>query len=214
MCLTALVGALVAMVAVTGCFGSGYVWSAAPTHTPTATPTPTDTPTPTPTPTFTPTPTPTFTPTPLPTPTFTPVPPLPVSDVLSAVVGPGERWIDINLSRQTATAMVGNKPWHTALVTTGREGWDTPTGEFRILSRVYNETMSSRPGSSEYWYVEGVLFTQYFTTRGHALHLNYWAADAAFGNNPTSHGCIGMRYADAEFFWNFATTGTRVVIHY
>ena len=107
--------------------------------------------------------------------------------------------------------MVGDQPWHEALVTTGKEGFETPIGEFRIFSRVYNETMSGGR-SGESWYVEGVLFTQYFTDRGHALHLNYWASDSAFGHVGTSHGCIGMRYADAEFFWNFATYGTRVVI--
>jgi lipoprotein-anchoring transpeptidase ErfK/SrfK len=30
---------------------------------------------------------------------------------------------------------------------------------------------------------------------------------------PSSHGCVGMRYDDAKFFWDFATTGTRVVVH-
>ena len=127
--------------------------------------------------------------------------------------GSGERWIDVDLSENTATAMVGDTPWHTAYVTTAKPGYETPIGEWRIFYRVYNETMTSGPGAEEYYYVENVLFTQYFTERGHALHFNYWAPDSVFGNEGTSHGCVGMRYSDAEFFWNFASNGTRVVVH-
>ena len=109
--------------------------------------------------------------------------------------------------------MVGDTPWYTALVTSGKEGYETPTGGFRISYRVADETMTSGPGVEDYYYIEHVLFTQYFTDRGHAIHLNYWQPDSVFGREYTSHGCLGMRYADAEVLWNFATNGTRVVIH-
>jgi lipoprotein-anchoring transpeptidase ErfK/SrfK len=179
--------------------------TATPTFTPTATPTPTPTATSTPTPTVTPTPEPTLTPTPVVPP---PNPP--------SIPGPevtGERWIAVDLGAQTATAMIGEAPLYTALVTTGKEGWRTPAGSFRVLYRVANETMTSAAiGAEEYYVLEDVLYTQYFTDRGHALHLNYWREDYYFGNIASSHGCVGMRLADAEFFWNFATFGTRVEI--
>lgn len=195
-------------------FGPSASWNvfAPPTATPTFTPTPT----PTATPTVTPTPTPTPTATPTPLPTATPLPAVPAPNP-PAIPGPdvaGERWIDIDLGRQTATAMVGDAPLYTALVTTGKDGWETPVGTFQILYRVANETMTSAAiGAEEYYVLEDVLFTQYFTNGGHALHLNYWRPDYYFGNIRSSHGCVGMRYADAEFFWNFATFGTRVTIH-
>ena len=198
--------AVLALIAVTSCFGTGFVWTApAPTQTPTPTATPTPTQTPTMTPTLTATPTATSTP----TATATNAAPVPLPPI-----GPEERWVNVDLSDQTATAMVGDRPWHTALVTTGKDGWETPIGEFRISYRVYDETMTSASiGAEEYYVLEHVLFTQYFTSEGHALHLNYWRPDSVFGNERTSHGCVGMRYADAEFFWNFAGYGTRVVIH-
>ena len=119
----------------------------------------------------------------------------------------------IDLSEQTTTAMVGDEVYHTAYGTTGKDGWETPIGEFSIIYRVENETMTSASiGAEEYYVLENVLYTQYFTTEGHALHLNYWRPDSVFGNERTSHGCIGLRYADAEFFWRFAGYGTRVVI--
>jgi lipoprotein-anchoring transpeptidase ErfK/SrfK len=177
---------------------------------PTASHTPTPTPTFTPTPTDTPTATPTATNTPLPTATPIPPPDPP------AIPGPevsGERWVLVDLASQTASAMVGESVYYTALVTTGKDGWNTPPGEFRILYRVENETMTSAAiGAEEYYVLEDVLYTQYFTNRGHALHLNYWREPYYFGNIRSSHGCVGMRLEDAEFFWNFATHGTRVVI--
>jgi lipoprotein-anchoring transpeptidase ErfK/SrfK len=137
---------------------------------------------------------------------------------LSSAIGPQERWIDVNLSSQAVTAMIGGQPVHYALATTGAKGMETPTGEFRINYRVYNETMTSAslgiPAEVENYRLENVLFTQYFTNEGHALHLNYWRPDSYFGNIPSSHGCAGLRYADAEYLWNFAGVGTRLVIHY
>jgi lipoprotein-anchoring transpeptidase ErfK/SrfK len=131
---------------------------------------------------------------------------------------PDEHWIAINLTTQRATAFVGAQPVHLALVTTGAPGWETPVGDFRIYMRIENETMDSltigipREDSWGY-YLENVYFTQYFVG-GIALHYNYWRADSYFGNVASSHGCVGMRYDDAKFFWDFATTGTRVVVHY
>jgi lipoprotein-anchoring transpeptidase ErfK/SrfK len=125
----------------------------------------------------------------------------------------GERWIYIDLEHQTLTAMVGDEPLYVALTTTGKDEWETPTGEFRILYRVENETMTSASiGAEEHYVLEDVLYTQYFTNGGHALHLNYWRPEYYFGTYRSSHGCAGLRYADAEFFWRFATNGTRVVI--
>jgi lipoprotein-anchoring transpeptidase ErfK/SrfK len=199
MSLALLSGALVTIIAVTSCFGTGFVWTE-------PTPTPTFTPTNTPTPTSTPTSTPTVTS----TPTATPTPHI-ARDLPPP--GPEERWVLVDLSDQTTNAMVGNQVWYTAYVTTGKAGWETPVGEFRINYRVYDETMTSASiGAEEYYVLEDVLFTQYFTNAGHALHLNYWRPDSVFGNEPTSHGCVGMRYADAEFFWNFVNVGSRVVI--
>ncbi len=180
-----------------------------------ATATPTSTPTPTPTPTDTPTPTATATSTPTPEPTATATPTVPAPSP-PAIPGPdvkGERWIDVDIAHQTATAMVGDRALYAALVTTGKDGWETPLGTFHIISRVPDETMTSAAiGAEEYYVLDHVLYTQYFTTKGHALHLNYWRDDYYFGRIRSSHGCVGMRLADAKFFWDFATFGTRVVV--
>ncbi len=130
-----------------------------------------------------------------------------------------ERSIDVNLSTQTASAIENGAVVYTAGVTTGRPGWRTSTGTFSILYRVANETMDSstigipRNGPGGY-YLTGVLYTQYFDWSGSALHYNYWSPASAFGGYPTSHGCVGMQYSTALFFWDFASVGTPVTIHY
>jgi lipoprotein-anchoring transpeptidase ErfK/SrfK len=150
----------------------------------------------------------------LPTPTPTPV--VTATRAPPAMPGaerPGERWVLVDIATQRANAMIGSEVVHTALVTTGKQGWETPKGTFRIGYRVANETMTSASiGAEEEYVLENVLYTQYFTNEGHALHLNYWRSDNYFGRIPSSHGCVGMRLADAEFFWRFASIGTRIVI--
>ena len=132
-------------------------------------------------------------------------------------IGPNERWVDVNLSAQAAVAMIGRDWVHRAWVTTGADGWETPEGEFSVVRRVYNETMTSAalgiPDGPDSYVLTDVLFTQYFTYVGHALHLNYWRPTSVFGNQRTSHGCVGMRYNDAAFFWRHVNIGHRVVIH-
>jgi len=133
------------------------------------------------------------------------------------VFAPDERWIAVNVTTQRAIAFVDAQPVHLAYVTTGVPGWETPTGDFRIFLRLENETMDSLtigiPREDAWgYYLEDVYYTQYFVG-GVALHYNYWRDDSYFGNVASSHGCVGMRYDDAKFFWDFATTGTRVVVH-
>ena len=209
----AVTAALVALAFSLRSFGPESAWNVFAAN-PTATPTATATFTATATATATATSTPTATPTPLPTATPLPTvaPPNP-----PAIPGPqvaGERWIDVDLANQTASAMIGNTRIYTALVTTGKDGWETPKGTWHVVSRVADETMTSAAiGAEEYYVLDHVLYTQYFTTAGHALHLNYWRDDYYFGNIRSSHGCVGMRLADAKFFWDFATIGTRVTVH-
>jgi hypothetical protein len=127
------------------------------------------------------------------------------------------KWIDANLTEPTlVTAYEGASPIRAALAIHGVAAWTTPVGTFSIIRRVPNETMSSEglgiprnaPGG---YYVQNVLFTQYFTGDGASLHYNYWSGNFGFAG---SHGCLGLNYDDALWFWNWADYGTPIVIHY
>ena len=117
------------------------------------------------------------------------------------------RWIDVSLSSPTmVTAYENGQAVYSTLAIRGVGGWETPVGTFGIQWRVYNERMRGPA-----YDVSNVLFTQYFTGAGHALHLNYWSSNWGY---PGSHGCLGMSYADSLWFWNWAGVGTPIVIHW
>jgi hypothetical protein len=112
------------------------------------------------------------------------------------------------------TAYENAKPVFSTLSLKGTTSWGTPTGFFTILRRVQNETMSSetlgipRDGPGGY-YLKDVLYTQYFTNDGASIHYNYWSSNWGYSG---SHGCLGMSYDDALWFWNWAEVGTALFI--
>lgn len=126
-------------------------------------------------------------------------------------------WIDVNLTQQIITAYSGSTPAFWAVMSSGAPGWETVTGTYRILRRVPNETMSSatlRVSVEVPYDLPNVLYTQYFTDFGEAIHDNYWKGpDSPYGV-PTSHGCIGLLEPQAKQFWDWAQLGTIVNIHY
>ncbi|MGD9889979.1 MAG: L,D-transpeptidase [Dehalococcoidia bacterium] len=130
----------------------------------------------------------------------------------------GERRIDVSISQQRLTVFVGQEAVYSAPVTTGKAGFETPTGTYQLWSgsRVLNETMTSSQAAisdpDEAYHVKNVLYTQYFTGAGDALHLNYWQPEYVFGAQPTSHGCVGLMLQDAQWLWLFVTNGTTLVV--
>jgi hypothetical protein len=122
----------------------------------------------------------------------------------------GERWIQINLSTQYLIAWDGNIPVAETYVSTGRPGFDTPTGTFYINSKVESQTMAGVLGG-EYYNVPDVPWVMYFTGRGHALHGTYWHEN--FGA-VMSHGCVNLPLDFAKRLYEWAPPGTRVVISY
>ncbi len=142
-----------------------------------------------------------------------------VSVPVPASVVAGEHWVDVNLSEQVTVAMRGSEIARVILVTTGQPGWETPAGRFHVVYRVADERMTSAalgiPRDSPDGYdLDHVLYTQYFTDQGHALHDNYWRPLSVFGHEATSHGCVGMVESDALFLWSFVGNGSLVNIHY
>jgi L,D-transpeptidase-like protein len=122
------------------------------------------------------------------------------------ITAPAGKWIDVILPGPTlVTAYEDGKPLYSAMAIHGTADWETPYGTFAIQQRVANERMRG-PGYD----VSNVLFTQYFTGAGHSIHYNYWSSNWGYAG---SHGCLGMNYDDAFWFWNWATIGTPVNIH-
>jgi hypothetical protein len=117
----------------------------------------------------------------------------------------GEKWIDINVTRQVLVAYEGTKPVYATLVSTGEAGLDDPAttkatkrGIFRVHTKYVTATMDSRAVGEEFE-LRDVPYVQYFT-EGYALHAAYW--HDVFGQ-PKSHGCVNLAPEDARrlFFW-------------
>jgi len=124
-----------------------------------------------------------------------------------ADVKPGEKWIDVNLSRKTLMAMVGDKPAYAALVSPGRrsktkkKNHPTPTGTFRIREKHIATTMDgdgTASGDLPYS-IEDVPYVAYYEG-SYALHTAFWHNN--FGRE-MSHGCVNLSPLDAKkiFFW-------------
>jgi hypothetical protein len=130
------------------------------------------------------------------------------------------RWLDVDLVAQTLTAYEGATPVRSALISSGRPGWDTPEGDYTILRRVEKETMDASTlvgavpdGQATPMYkIEDVRHTQYFSQDGAAFHENFWRQQDLFGM-PGSHGCVSLAPDDAAWLWEWADVGTPIHIH-
>jgi lipoprotein-anchoring transpeptidase ErfK/SrfK len=183
------------------------------TNTPTATTTPTATFTPTSTETPTQTPTATATMPPTETPTFTPTATNSTNSEaiekffleIPNAIGPSERWIDVNLSTQTLSAYEGPDLVNTFIISSGRGGSPTVTGEFRVWIKVPMQDMSG-PG----YYLRDVPWVMFFY-KDYGIHGTWWHNN--FGT-PMSAGCVNMSIPDADWMFHWASVGTIVKVHY
>lgn len=95
----------------------------------------------------------------------------------------------------------------------------TPDGDFKIWLKYQSQDMSGNltlsNGQQENWNVKGVGFVNYFSKTGCAIHRiatqsAYNDSDIqAMGRN-TSHGCVGIGWDQAEWFYNWCLMGTTV----
>jgi lipoprotein-anchoring transpeptidase ErfK/SrfK len=179
----------------------------------TPTPTATLSASPSPTLTFTPTKTLTITPTARPSATPTATTQTNPAALTKFKVEPpneleiedGEWWIDINLSDQKLAVYDGEDLVDSFLVSTGRGGSPTVTGEFRVWAKVRIQDMSG-PG----YYVRDVPWVMYFH-KSYGIHGTWWHNN--FGT-PMSAGCVNMTIEDAEWMYSWVHVGTVVKVHY
>jgi lipoprotein-anchoring transpeptidase ErfK/SrfK len=94
------------------------------------------------------------------------------------------------------------------LVSTGRPGFDTPTGLFFINSKLPIQDMEGVLGG-EYYNVPNVPDVMYFTDVGHAIHGAYWHNN--FGQ-VMSHGCINLPLGTSTWLYEWTPIGTPVLI--
>lgn len=122
---------------------------------------------------------------------------------------PGERWIEINLSTHTLTAWDGDTPVMSSLVVTGAPISPTVEGEFRIYWKLPSQTMSGVGADGVRYEQADVPSVMYFF-EDWAIHGAYWRNGFGYA---ASHGCVNLPLQQGAWLYDWASVGTRVVVH-
>ena len=118
-----------------------------------------------------------------------------------AGVGPGERWIEIDLYEQTLAAYEGDQMVYATLVSSGLPKWETRRGLFRIHYKLLKGHMSGAEGKPDYYYLEDVPWTMYFDGEI-ALHAAYWHDGFGYRH---SHGCVNLPPISSHWLYEWTT---------
>jgi lipoprotein-anchoring transpeptidase ErfK/SrfK len=138
----------------------------------------------------------------------------------------GSPSIVINLSEQRAYFYKGKSIVGESTISTGRKGFDTPPGKYRVIqkdpdhvSNLYGDyvdengdvvkknvdvTKDKKPSGTEFRGAKMPFFMR--LTQGYGMHAGYVPSYRA------SHGCIRLPRTMAEHFYESALEGTPVMI--
>jgi hypothetical protein len=118
----------------------------------------------------------------------------------------GDKWIDVNITKQTLVLYDGVRPVYATLISSGEAGLEdskkttaTKRGIFRVHAKHIATTMASDEVGEEFE-LRDVPYVEYFDDDGHAIHGAYW--HDKFGI-PKSHGCINLAPEDARRVFYF-----------
>jgi lipoprotein-anchoring transpeptidase ErfK/SrfK len=146
------------------------------------------------------------------------------SDIATNQAGPPA--IVVKLDEQKAVLLRGGKEVAKAPISSGREGYRTPTGRFSVIrkepshrSGVYGDYVdgggqvvvsnvdarrSRQPRGTHFLGASMPYFMEF--KPGYGLHAGY------LPGYPASHGCVRLPSAEAQQFYNAAHLGTPVTV--
>lgn len=119
-----------------------------------------------------------------------------------------ERRIEVNLSAQSVTLYENGQVYRNWSMSSGKSGWETHTGEFRIGWKTTMQDMGCVDGYD--YCTKDVPWVAYFNG-DEGFHGTYWHNN--FGT-PMSHGCINLTVNNAKELYDWAYKGTEVSVHY
>jgi hypothetical protein len=127
--------------------------------------------------------------------------------LLLAAPARAELLIDIDKSAQQMTVIEDGETIHVWRVSTGKNGYDTPSGEykpFRMEKDHYSREWDDAPMPNSI----------FFSQIGHAIHGTF---DEKNLGKPASHGCVRLSRANSETLWRLLRkhkmANTRVVLN-
>ncbi|WP_157817963.1 L,D-transpeptidase [Candidatus Thiodictyon syntrophicum] len=116
--------------------------------------------------------------------------------------GPSRR-LSIHLGAQRFTYTQGGQVLRTGPVSTGRRGYGTPAGSYRVLSKQRHKVSSRYAGS------DGRPASMPYAIQ---FQSNYFIHQGRLPGYPASHGCVRLRGSDARFLFSRLRPGDPVLI--
>jgi hypothetical protein len=107
----------------------------------------------------------------------------------------GEKWVHFDLPEQTVVAYEGDRPVFASLISSGKEGHETPAGTYRIYLKYISDRMSGDDPVDGPYDIGEVPWVMYYKD-SFAVHGAYW--HDVFGVT-RSHGCTNLAPADARW---------------
>lgn len=154
-----------------------------------------------------------------------------VDDVSYWAGGMGEPSITINLTEQRAYFYKGGQLAGVALVATGKEGYDTPAGKYRVMEKIKDKRsdlygwMYDASGAVVNYDADIRVDQVPIGGRFEGADMPYWMRLTGGGigmhqgpipvpGSPASHGCIRVSKQVAEVFFENARVGMPVRVVY
>jgi lipoprotein-anchoring transpeptidase ErfK/SrfK len=121
------------------------------------------------------------------------------------------RWLHVDLSEFKMIAYEGSNAVRTFAISSGATRFSTVTGNYKVYAKVRSQTMKGGDGTPENpkYEVPNVEWISYFY-KDYGIHGVYWHNN--FGIKNSSHGCVGITNADAEWIYNWDSIGTPVIV--
>jgi lipoprotein-anchoring transpeptidase ErfK/SrfK len=116
-------------------------------------------------------------------------------------IKPRDKWVHLDLDEQTFVAYEGNEPVFASLISSGKKGYRTRAGLYRIVKKYLTTTMDATDPIDGFYRIEEVPWTMYYW-RSFAVHGAFWHDD--FGQ-VRSHGCTNIAPADARWLFRWTT---------
>ncbi len=123
---------------------------------------------------------------------------------------PGERWIEIDLTRHELIAWAGDFELMRTKVVTGPAQAPTPTGNFSIYIRYEIQNLSGIGWNGQPFSAPDTPWVMYFY-EDFAIHGSTWRDTYGYGSG---QGCVIPPNEEAELLWKWADYGTPVWVHY
>lgn len=116
--------------------------------------------------------------------------------------GPSRR-LSIHLGSQRFTYAEGGQAVRTGPVSSGRRGYGTPAGSYRVLSKQRHKVSSRYAGS------DGRPASMPYAIQ---FRSNYFIHQGRLPGYAASHGCVRLRGSDAQFLFSRLRPGDPVLI--